>query len=273
MKIILLFMMITSVSSQTYRGSSENLPKFELGAGIVRGTAPHYPASDEENEVWVPFPAVIYRGEILRADEDGGMRSRFFYDDSFEFNLSIGGALPARTKDNDDRQGMPNLDPMFEFGPGLIYHFVPKLWKKPYKISVNIPVRMAVSSDFSDTRERGIVFNPVFFGFYEITERITIFGAYSWRFASRKYNDTFYEVERRFANSIRPEYKADSGHVLTAYSLALIFDKSQAYSFFAGVSYENYKESANKNSPLFIKEDNLSTGIGFTWWFYSSDEV
>lgn len=272
---LLIFILVfpTWVFAQSYRLNNDSPPILELGVGAVYGTAPHYPGSDETNRVFVPFPAIIYRGEVLRSDEDGGLRTRFFNSDNAEVNISFGGALPASSEDNDDREGMPSLDTMIEFGPGFIYHFMGKKTSSRWRLSINVPVRLAVSTDFSDTRERGLVFNPVLFSFYEITDRLTLFNAVSGRWVTRKFNDYLYTVEDKFVNSTREAYRADSGNVLFAYSAALIYNQGTDYSFFTGLSYENYKAAANKASPLFIRPDNISTVVGITWWFYEKQSI
>ncbi len=268
MKIVLFLVLSANILAQSYRGSGTDLPKLELGAGIVRGTAPHYPGSDESNKVYIPFPAVIYRGDIIRADEDGGVRSRFFYSDRYELNLSTGAALPARTEDNDDRAGMPTLDPMIELGPGLIFHLISKKNKGPLRLSLNLPLRIVISSDFKDTRQRGYVFNPLLFSFYELNKKLTIFTSISGRWATKDFNDYIYTVEELYSTNTRAVYKAKKGNVLYSYSIAAIINRGQNFSIFGGISYENYKDNANKASPLFIREDNISTGLGITWWFY-----
>ena len=36
---------------------------------------------------------------------------------------------------------------------------------------------------------------------------------------------------------------------------------------FLGVTWQNLRGAANRNSPLFKKKDNFSAAIGFVWWF------
>ncbi len=268
MKFLLIFLIPWLCFSQSYRLNQSNPPILELGVGMVYGVAPHYPGSDESNNVVVPFPAFIYRGDVLRSDEDGGLRTRFFNSNHSEINLSLGGALPASSEDNDDRQGMPSLDTMIEFGPGFIYHFMGKKSFSPFKVSMNIPVRVAYSTDFATTKERGIVFNPVLFSFLEITDRLTLFNSLSGRWVSRKFNDYFYSVDEAYVTDARPRYKAGGGNVLYALGGALIYNQGKDYSVFTGVSYQSYADNANRTSPLFIRDDNISYAVGFTWWFY-----
>lgn len=271
---IFLFLLFPSIlSAQVIQPEQGKLPQFELGVAAIFARAPHYPGSDEYNSVALPFPTIIYRGDVIRADEDGGLRGRFLHSDRYELNLSVGGALAARTEDNDDRQGMPSLDPMLEFGPGFIYHFTPKGKDNKFKLSINLPIRYVISSDFSDTRHRGYVFNPVLFSFYKFNENFTLFTSITGRWATKRFNDYIYSVDNKFANAGRPQYAAESGQVLYSYTAALIYNRGDNFSVFTGFSYENYKDSANKRSPLFIREDNMSAVLGIVYWFYEKEEL
>ena len=67
---ILLFSQISL--AQNYRSNKDQLPKLELGVGLGAAFLPHYPGSDETHTLVLPFPAIVYRGEKIRSDEDGG---------------------------------------------------------------------------------------------------------------------------------------------------------------------------------------------------------
>lgn len=96
------------------------LPLIEAGVGAFHARFPHYPSANTYYSLTLPFPNFVYRGDILRADENGGLRSRFFNSENFEVNLSIGGALPVSSERLEAREGMPDLKTMVEFGPGFI---------------------------------------------------------------------------------------------------------------------------------------------------------
>lgn len=272
-----LFILLTILSSQiiqaqSFRGSENSQPLYEIGAGSVYGVVPHYPGSDEHTALLVPFPSVIYRGDRLRADEDGGVRTRFFYSESFEINLSIGGSLPVSSKDNDEREGMEKLHTIAEFGPGLIYHFYNKRNHDKLRFAINVPVRMAISTNIKDTYRRGYVFNPILFSFYELSSSFTIFGSLSGRWATKEYHDYLYTVGVKDVNDNRPRYEATKGYVLSTYGLALIYNTKKA-TIFSGFSYDDATNNANRNSPLFVKKSSYSFAIGFTWYFYKSKKM
>lgn len=248
-------------------------PLWEAGAGAVAAIVPAYPGSENTNNFFIPFPTFFYRGDVVRADEEGGMRGRFLKKKTYEVNLSIGGSLPASSKDVAIREGMPDLKTMAEFGPGLLA----TLWKHRgdvnYKLGLNIPLRTAFTVDFWELKERGLVFNPLL---YFITEGLVGDGVFTFTsmssvFASNRFHKVFYEVEPQFATPSRPAYGVDSGYISTTFAQGFSKQLYKQINMFIGVNYTTLKGNANKRSPLFKKDYNLAAAIGFVWWFYESD--
>lgn len=264
---ILLSLLLVTGQLMAQSSFKRNKSLFEAGFGAVYASIPHYPGSSQTNTLFVPFPTVIYRGDTYRIDEDGGARTRFFYSDKMEINLSIGGSLPVSTKDSKIRQGMPKLDTIGEVGPGFIYHFFNKRNAKGFRLSLNIPVRLAISSDLKYTKERGIVFNPLLYGFYDLNESFALIGGLSAYWATKKYNSYLYDVAPQYVTPIRSAYDSKSGYVVSNLSLALLHTRGDL-SIFAGSILNDASKSANKNSPLFEQKINWSHAIGFTYFFY-----
>lgn len=267
MLFILISVLALPCYAQSYRSNQQIRPLVELGVGLVHASTPHYPGSDQSLNITLPVPALVYRGDIVRSDEDGGLRGRLLHSDQFEINLSFGGSLPVNSKDNRARIGMNPLDTIVQAGVGGIYHFYPKSSKKRLKISLGLPLRYAVSSDLRHFDTRGFVFNPSLYSFFDITQRLTLFTSISGTWASRQFHDYIYTVENEFAAISRPAYKAGSGFIQANYSLGLSYALDK-YSFFAGVTFGDAYRNANKSSPLFIKSQNYSFAIGMVWWFY-----
>ncbi len=266
---VVFLLLPTWIWAQNYFNLEEDPPTLELGVALVNATTPHYPGSDQQTSITLPFPAIIYRGDKLRADEDGGFRGRFLHSDNFELNLSLGGALPVGSDDNDERSGMPKLDTILEFGPGLIIHFVPKASRKKYRISLSLPIRFAISTDISDTYGRGVLFNPLLYGFYKIDEKFAAVMSVSGTWATQKLHNYLYTVDPKFSTPTRSAYQAESGYLLTTMTLGLNYLWKE-YSVFAGYALHNASDNANRNSPLFVQKTNHSIGLGFIWWFYES---
>ncbi len=267
MKIIIFIILLIPQLASAQSSFKRNQGLFEAGFGAVYASIPHYPGSSQTNTLFVPFPTVIYRGDIYRIDEDGGARTRFFYSDKMEINLSIGGSLPVSTKDSKAREGMPKLDTIGEVGPGFIYHFFNKRNAEGFRLSINIPVRVAISSDLKFTKERGIVFNPLLYGFYDLSENFSLIAGLSAYWASKKYTSYLYNVAPKFITPTRNEYSSNSGYVVTNISLALLHTRGDL-SIFIGSILNDASQNSNKNSPLFEQKVNWSHAIGFTYFFY-----
>ena len=248
-------------------------PLWEAGAGGVGAIVPAYPGSENTNNFFIPFPAFFYRGDIVRADEEGGMRGRFLKTDSYEINLSIGGSLPANSEDVAAREGMPDLKTITEFGPGLLATLWTHRGDAYYKLGLNVPLRAAFTVDFWEVKERGLVFNPLLYFITEglIGDGIFTFTSLSTVVASHRFNKVFYEVQPQFATPTRPAFAANSGYISTTIGQGFAKRLYGEVNAFFGVNYSNLSASANRRSPLLKKKHNFAAAIGFVWWFYESD--
>lgn len=270
LKIFIFLVLISqTVFAQSYRSSKKTLPKLELGVGVGAASLPHYPGSDESHTVVLPFPTLIYRGDTFRSDEDGGLRGRFLYTDHFEINMSFGASLPVQSSDNDERAGMPSLDFILEFGVGFIYHFIPKSSNSNFKISLSLPIRHALSTDFGSIDNRGLVFAPFLYSYYEITENLTLFTGVTATYATDRLHEYIYGVGSQDVTPTRSAYDANGGHIMNSYVMGLSYNYSD-YSFWAGYSFNDAQTNANTDSPLFVKDQSQSFGLAMTWWFYAN---
>lgn len=273
LRLFLFFWITCSHAQYQTMREGETPPLFELGGGAFWSQIPDYPGARYSKKIFIPFPAGLYRGERLRADEEGGMRSRFFYSDTYELNLSVGGSLPGKSKDNPDREGMPGLDTVLEFGPGLIFHFLKPKWGDRFKLSVNIPTRIAFSFDSDSLVQRGFVFNPMLYMIYDriFSSRLSIFSSIDMRFSTSKNQDFYYGVGPLQARDFRPQYAADGGYMGSGFSFGINYNYQNRLTFFTGGYYSNYKGTANEKSYLLRDSETLSIGVGLIWWFYHSD--
>lgn len=260
--------------SYTNKSISGELPLFELGAGVIGVEKPSYPGSAETESRAIPFPSVLYRGRYVRADEDGGLRSRFFWEDNFEVNVSINWNFGSDSDDLPLRKDMPDLDDIVEIGPSLIWHFKKASKASPTKISLSLPVRYAVSTDLKSLQNRGYVFNPFFYFIRErfIFSNTTLFLGLGTTFATQKYHDYYFTVPAQFATSTRPAYTAKSGNVSSEMSLGFAHNFYDDFTFFYGAQYSSLHNNRNDKSTLLEKKDTVSAAIGLIWWFYESKE-
>ncbi|MGD8833613.1 MAG: MipA/OmpV family protein, partial [Desulfobacteraceae bacterium] len=121
-------------------------PLWEAGVTGVALTLPHYVGSDEYYAFALPFPYLVYRGEIFKSDRDG-MRGLFFQSDRFESDISMDGNLPVSSENNEAREDMPELDTLAEIGPAFRYYihrngeldhlYLQAAWRGAFSIAFN----------------------------------------------------------------------------------------------------------------------------------------
>lgn len=248
------------------------LPLWELGVAAAAVTVPDYPGADRNRLRALPLPYGIYRGKTLRADDEG-VRSRYRFSPSAELDLSFGGALPADSRGNAARAGMPDLDVMLEVGPQLTLLLAEPVRGASWRLA--LPVRAVFSTDFSNFRSRGLLLAP------ELSYARTKVGNSAWTsslalgssFGTAPLTRYFYEVAPEFARPERPAYTAESGYLessLTAAVSRLFGDKLTVFSFIRGTSLHG---AANSDSPLLRDEFNLTVGVGFSYSLRRSRET
>ncbi len=89
-----------------------------IGVGFAALLLPDYRGSDEYRVYPLPYPYVVYRGDVLKIDENE-ISGRIFKTDRILLDVSFYGSVPVKSSNNTARQGMEDLDPTFEIGPAL----------------------------------------------------------------------------------------------------------------------------------------------------------
>ena len=249
---------------------AEEKPLWEVGIGVAAMYLPDYRGSDEGSFYVLPYPYFIYRGDILRVDKDR-ISGRIFQTDRLLFDVSFYGSVPVDSDDNDDRRGMPDLDPTFEFGPALDMTLLKDTGER-YKLSLNFPVRAVFSTDFSSVRHEGWIFSPRLN--LEVNDIIPNSGVnFGFSagpiFADGDYHDYYYTVEPRYATSWRPAYSAGSGYSGSTITIGLnkildplIFNAFISVDFMGGAEIED--------SPLVTTNHSLMGGVTVSWVFFKS---
>ncbi|MFC3126472.1 MipA/OmpV family protein [Pseudoroseomonas globiformis] len=246
-------------------------PKFEAGLGAGGGFLPDYPAAGQNHFQGLAFPYIIYRGEVLRSD-DQGLRGRFYNDDVLGVELSFSGAFPSSSDNNRAREGMPDLDWQGEAGLALRL----TLWRDretPQRVNLELPVRGVFSTDGTGVRYRGLTLSP------ELAYERLDLGRPGGRFragigpifATGRLMDYFYRVKPEHVRPDRPEYDAESGYLGTRLQLSYRMPVTERLSLVAGGRLESFHGATNSESPLFRQEWNTSVALGFAWSFYQSE--
>ncbi len=247
-------------------------PLWELGFGALGGWVPDYPAAGQNHFKGIPFPFPVYRGNIFRAgDRRGIVRGRFLNTDKYEFDLSLQGAFPVDSDDNNARRGMPDLDWLVGIGPQLKV----KLFNNPglNRLNLNFPVRAIFSTDLSSFESRGYVFNPKLTYRHEnlTDKKLRFFASFGPSFATGKLMDYFYTVRPQFATPTRPAFEAEGGYLGTELDVGLSTRHDENLRFFLGSRVGLYNGAKNEDSPLFREDLTVGVVTGFVWSIWQSE--
>lgn len=247
--------------------ADQELPLWEAGIGLLPATFPSYRGSDNQEYYLLPLPYLVYRGDIFKVDREG-IRAELFESEHVHLNISMNGSVPVKSDNDDARKGMPDLDPTFEIGPSLNI-----ILAKPSAsdtISLRLPVRAVIATDFSSAEHAGWIFHP-----HINLERKAAPG--SWNlglsmgplFATEAYHSYYYDVKPAYATPERPAYEASSGYSGTAAlaSISRNFDRLWAGGF---VRYDYLSGATFDDSPLVNSNHSLMAGFAVVWKFAKS---
>ena len=269
------FILSSQAFAQGRRSLIAKKPLFEAGMGAVHARLPDYPGADHYQDITIPFPVFIYRGKILRSDEDGYIRTRFLKTEKSEISLSLSGSIPAKSEDNKTRAGMPDLKWLGEVGPSFVYTLIKAKSDRKYKLELHMPLRFAFSTNIEHWDQEGFIFNP-FLSFVKegfIGDKTFLFTTLGANWASKDFMSYFYGVDAQFATASRPQYNAQRGYLGAYASLGLSTTFKKKYTIFGGFFHSNYSNAANESSPLLVKKRTTSMAIGFVWYFYESERM
>jgi outer membrane scaffolding protein for murein synthesis (MipA/OmpV family) len=251
---------------------ARDLPLWEAGGGVTGLVLPDYRGSDRLRGYVLPFPYLNYRGDMLKYERER-LRGKFFGTDFVELDFSLNGSPPVKSENNDARRGMNDLDPTFEIGPALRFNLFESADKRR-EVSLRLPIRMAVATDFSHVKGIGYTFSPSLG--YDV-RNVRLFGNPGWNvgafgtwlYGSQKYHDYFYSVRPEYAVSGRPSYAAGSGAAgwnVTA-TLSKRFDRFWIGGF---LRYDTVAGASFEESPLVRRTANVFGGVAIGWIFAQS---
>jgi outer membrane scaffolding protein for murein synthesis (MipA/OmpV family) len=257
----------------TGASSAEEKPLWELGFGFFILTSPDYRGSDESRGYLLPFPYIVYRGDIIRISRSG-IYSRLFETERVNLDLSADGSVPTDSTKNSSRQGMPDLDATFEIGPSLEIC----LWRScagDRKLQFRLPVRAVFSTDFGTIESRGGSAHP------NLNFDIKNTGpGGGWNFgvaagplyATERYHDYYYEVAPLYATGTRPAYDARGGYSGSRVTLALS-KRFQRVWVGAFARYDSLNDAKFEDSPLVRNDHAFMAGLSVAWIFAESERI
>lgn len=243
---------------------SEQKPTWEIGLGAGALSFPAYRGSDEQINVVLPLPYIVYRGDWLKADREG-IRSIFFESEHVHLNLSMNASIPVDSDRVDVRDGMPDLKPTFEIGPSLDV----TLWRsqdRQRKLELRLPARYAMTAET----------NPEAVG-WQFTPRLTLdvidpakFKGWNLGllagpiYSSKRQHDYFYSVDERYATATRSAYNASGGYA--GWQLLGALSKRFPDYWIGGfIRYDSLHDAVFADSPLVTSERYVAGGIAIAW--------
>ncbi|MFN8847660.1 MAG: MipA/OmpV family protein [Bdellovibrionales bacterium] len=244
-------------------------PYWEYGMGIGGVQFEDYPGSDEYTQLILPVPTFQYHGEIIHANDRDGVQAQFFKSEKVILDFSGMGYPPLKSKDNDRRRGMRDIDLIGGFGPQLIYLF-------SKNVEFNFSTFQGVSLSASRQATTGPIYQSRFVLFFEDPifnlgqEKTLTRLFFTSRWAERSFQKIFYDVKSFEVENDRTEYRARSG--LMSHEISLLwqmdFGKPSTY---VGISYADYSSAVNKASPLLVSDQAFTFFLGFNYVFSQSD--
>lgn len=254
------------------QAQEQTLPKWEIGVGPGFISYPDYPGSKEQNNLFIPFPYITYRGKTFSIDQRE-VKKPLYQFGNMALDMSLTGSIPVSSKDNARREGMDDLDTTVGIGPVLKY----TLFKHQLnELKFEWPVYVALASDFSSIHQEGFTSRPGLYYYFRrgmsVYQRLKMSLYTTANFATATNHNYFYAVSASEARYWRPEYKTTGGYsgMTLGASLNWHFKK-----FWLGAFYKrtDLSQSVFKNSPLVETYLAETFGLAFTWNFYQSDET
>lgn len=258
-----------SYSTKTVKSTEK--PRWEAGALFAAFHSPLYPAAEETQEKLLPVPFLIYRGERLRVGEGGVIKAVAIEKPRFKVDLSLGAAFNANSDDSSARQGMPDLDFIFEVGPEISFMLTDT---KRSETWLNLQFRKVFSTDFSSIDDRGYIFQPEisYQGQNVFINNSSVKFTVSPLFATKKMHQYFYQVDEKFSTSERPFYQAGGGYLGTEVTMVNRVKIRHDLMIFVSTKLGFYQGASNEDSPLFKKDVNYSVGVGLKWTLFQSNK-
>jgi len=237
------------------------LPLWEAGMAGGVGWVPDYPGADRSRARAIVLPMLVYRGPILRVDEEG-VRGRLFESEDWRFDLSATAAFDAR--DNPLREGMAPLAYLFGVGPQWIWKGWQRAGRGP---TLHLKLRAMMSTDFRRIDSHGLSFDPELRwrlpGLAGPASDLTLSLQPSW--SGRALQAYFYEVAPGEATATRPAYAARAGYLGSEASATWTQRPARHLSWFLTLRFMSLHGAANAASPLLVERGQWAAGAGFVW--------
>lgn len=251
--------------------TSAGKPVWEVGVFSAAFRGPIYPAATDYQNKFLPLPFVIYRGEKIRIGDESLIKAIAVEKERFKLDVSLGAAFNADSEDSKIREGMPDLDFMFEIGPEASFllqdNKVSETW-------LNLQARSVFSTNFSEVHHRGYIFQPEvsYKSDNLLFDDSRFYFSVSPTFASAKTHQYFYDVKQQYVNDERRFYQSSGGYLGTKVSIANRFLVNKNLMVFVGTQLGFWQGAENSASDLFQEKFTYAFALGVKWTMLKSNE-
>jgi len=241
----------------------EKLPLYEYGVVGLVSRLPQYRGSGEYSNYYFPVPYFVYRGETLKADEEG-MRTIFWHTEHWQTDISFSGNPPV-SNDNKAREGMPELNAIGECGPAIRYYFYDRgEWDVFY---LQASVRAAFAIGFEDGGQFAYAgytgeFAVAYLNSKLLEEqKIRLALGSGLLYGDEEFHDYFYEVSAPYATETRAEYDAEPGYGGLWASVSATREVTPSFWISLYGRWLNSSGATFADSPLVETENNYIAGL------------
>ncbi len=251
-------------------------PRWELGLGGGFVSGFDYPASSETSNRGIALPFFVYRSSIFRAG-DGGVRAVAIEKPRFTLDLSVGGSLNADSEGNSAREGLPDLDFLFEVGPRFQLRIMDTTLPSGERIQgrFTTDLRAVFATDFSGVESLGAVAD-VGVGFNISNIRglgITVLTGLDLTFASEGLQDYYYQVDPEFVTPDRQFFDANAGYLETTLFAGFAVRPFSSVRVFTGFIKGFFHGASNEDSPLFEVSEQTRFAVAVVWTLATSKNL
>jgi hypothetical protein len=222
------------------------------------------------------LPYIVYRGDVLRIGDGGAARAVASENGNYELSLSFAAAFDSESEGNELREGMPDLDFIFEVGPQLVFNLQKFEFSDTSRseIQLALQTRAAFSTDFGGVDHHGYVFEPMLryrhYGAFHPQLEATVSLKPLW--ATRDVHGYFFDVSHEFSQLDRSTYRARGGYFGTGLNFSGTWYISNKARMFASIQTSFHHGAANIRSPLFENKFNAGFGLGLIWSLRESEQ-
>jgi len=238
---------------------------WKLGAGIGNITANSYPGSDQTESITSPIPYLKVKTEWFDLDNEG-LHTNWFKDTNFRLDLGFDIGLPVESNENKLRNSMPDLDPVGQVGPLLIYQLYDS---KKLKWQIHLPVNYAFSVKDIKFNSIGWVSNPrIYFNYLYGDAKLPLDISMSLGpvYGSVEFHRYYYEVPSAYVTASRSAYVAEAGDAGYRFNLS-VTRRMNGYWLGLYLRYQNLSGAVFVDSPLVNQKDYWFIAVGASWLF------